>query len=307
MLPPIASYKTYYPLIRRAFGVLMVAWVLGLPACKPVTVPPSDTQSKSIVILYENDVHCNIDGYSKLRGLKDAILAADTAHVATVSCGDFLQGAIPGAYSDGAFIVELMQDVGYDAVTIGNHEFDYGMARMLELVPQIGSPVVVANLYAEGADKPLFSPYIIKSFGDKRVAFVGVTTPDAMHSEAYAFYDEQQQPVYTLRTNDVYTLVQSAVDQARAEGADYVIVLSHLGEAELHTGVNSHTMIAVTTGIDAVLDGHTHSVVPCEYVANKDGVPVPVTQTGTQFANYGHLWISTDGTISLGLYLTQNI
>lgn len=113
----------------------MAAWICLLPSCKKDKGEISAPEFKSIVILYENDVHCSIDGYTKLRGLRDAISAADTSYVAVVSAGDFLQGALAGAYSHGEFIVQLMGRVGYDALTIGNHEFDYGMERLLELIP----------------------------------------------------------------------------------------------------------------------------------------------------------------------------
>lgn len=288
--------------IRKISILLIVAaLVMLMPACKKGEGEVPTSKPKSIVILYENDAHCQISGYSKLCGLKEAILSADTSYVAVVSAGDFLQGALPGAYSHGEFIVQLMNRVGYDAVTIGNHEFDYGMERALELLPRLHTSVVCANLFAKDAPKPIFSPYVIKRYGDKRIAFVGVTTPDAMQSEAYAFFDENQHQVYDLRTEEVYSLVQEAVDNARAEGADYVIVLSHMGEAKLKTGVTSHAMIAATRGIDVVLDGHTHSVIPYDSVANLDGQLVPITQTGTQFAYYGHLWISTDGRMQLDL------
>ena len=93
------------------------------------TESPHNAQ-KSIVILYENDVHCAIDGYARLAGLRDAIAASDTAWVAVTSSGDFLNGALPGAISSGQYIVDIMRQVGYDAVTVGNHEFDFGMTRM---------------------------------------------------------------------------------------------------------------------------------------------------------------------------------
>lgn len=253
-----------------------------------------DVPLKSIVILYENDVHCAIDGYSKFVGLREAIESADTSYVGMVSCGDFLQGAVTGAISRGQYIVDIMKVVGYDAITIGNHEFDYGVPRMQELLPQIDCPVVATNLFEYGKDTPMYPGYVIRQYGNKKVAFVGTTTPESMRSESYSFFDRDGRQLYDLRTKEVYSLVQQATDKARSEGADYVVVLSHLGEIENLSGINSHALVAATNGIDVVLDGHSHSTIPCELVANKDGKMIPVTQTGTQFANVGKLWISKD-------------
>ena len=264
-------------------------------------------QSKSIVILYENDVHCAIDGYSQMCGLRDAMIASDTCHVAMVSAGDFLQGALSGAISHGQYIVDIMRAMEYDAVTLGNHEFDYGVPRMLEMVAQTGAPVVCANFFVCGGAAPIYQPYVIKQFGNKRIAFVGVTTPESMRSEGYAFVDGKGKKIYDLRTADVYRLVQQAADKARAEGADYVVVLSHLGEEVRSTGITSQGLVAATRGIDVVIDGHTHAVVPAASVANIDGKPIPVSQTGTQFANVGKLLITPDGHFSTSLIPASDI
>ena len=116
--------------------------------------PYSFDSKKSIVILYENDVHCNIDGYTKFVGLRDAIAHTDTSYVGMVGSGDYLQGALAGAISRGLYITDIMRNVGYDAITLGNHEFDYLMPRMLELLPKIGAPVVCTNLFEYGSSKP---------------------------------------------------------------------------------------------------------------------------------------------------------
>ena len=284
----------------------LAAFSLVMFACEREDVPDSGAD-KSIVVLYENDVHCAVDGYKRLAGLRDAIAASDTAWAATVSCGDYLQGGTAGALSRGQYIVDVMKTVGYDAVTLGNHEFDYGMPRMMELMPEIGTPVVCANLYKYGTSVALFSPYVIKQYGTRSVAFVGVTTPESMSGESYSFYDNDGNQTYDLRTDDVCNLVQAAVDEARGKGADFVVVLSHLGEEQPAIGITSHQLIAATRGIDAVLDGHSHSVIPHDEVANLDGKLVPVSQTGTQLANVGKLVIATDGSISTTLIPLEEI
>ena len=279
--------------MKRTRFFLLAVLPLLLLACEREEIPGGS--EKSIVILYENDVHCAIDGYTRLAGLRDAIAASDTAWAATVCCGDYVQGGSAGVLSRGQYIVDLMNAVGYDAVTLGNHEFDYGVDRMLELVPQIGAPVLCANLFKYGSSTPVFSSYTICEYGSRHVAFVGVTTPESMVGESYSFYDNDGNQLYDLRTDDVCNLVQASVNEARSKGADYVVVLSHLGEEQPALGITSHQLVAATRGIDIVLDGHSHSVIQRDNVPNLDGTYVPVTQTGTQFANVGKLVITPEG------------
>lgn len=265
-------------------------------SCKSThTTAYTHAKQKSIVILYENDVHCGIDGYSKMRGLADAIQQSDTSYVGIVSSGDFLQGALAGAYSRGQYIVDIMRHVGYDAITLGNHEFDYGAPRMFELLPQIGAPIVSSNFCEYDTRKPFYQPYVIKQYGQKRIAFVGVTTTETLRAEAYAFFDNNRKQLYDLCPSQLIQLVQKAIDQARAEGADYVVLLSHMGEQSSEDDLTSQDLVAATRGIDAVLDGHSHSIIPVNPVNNLDGKQIPVSQTGTQFENIGKLWISPDG------------
>ncbi len=292
--------------MKRFFYILLTVLSVLLISCEREDIPDKGLD-KSIVILYENDVHCSIDGYTRLAGLRDAIAASDTAWTTTVSCGDYLQGGNAGALSRGQYVVDVMKAVGYDAVTLGNHEFDYGADRMQELVPQIGAPVVCANLYEYGASEPCFASYTICDYGVRRVAFVGVTTPESMSGEKYSFFDKDGNQLYDLRTDDVCELVQIAVNEAREKGADYVVVLSHLGEEQPSLGITSHQLIAATRGIDVVLDGHSHSIIKRDEVANLDGKIVPVSQTGTQFANVGKLVITADGQISTTLIPIEDI
>ena len=116
--------------------------------------------TRSIVILYENDVHCAIDGYKNMQGLYNAIRQADTCDVAMVSCGDFLQGALAGALSQGKYVTDIMRVMSYDALTLGNHEFDYGVPRMMELLNELQKPVTSVNFYRTGAENAVYQPYV---------------------------------------------------------------------------------------------------------------------------------------------------
>lgn len=251
---------------------------------------------RSIVVLYDNDVHCAISGYPYMAGLRDEV--TDTAWCALVSAGDYLQGGTAGAISNGRYVAEIMRSMAYDALTIGNHEFDYGREAMNELLCFIGAPVTCCNLRHISDGRIVFSDYVMKKMGGRKVAFVGVTTPTAVLSERYAFTDSAGQFVYDLCQEVLCQRVQSAVDNARSQGADFVVLLSHMGVDVRSHAFSSTKIIAGTHGIDVVLDGHTHEVMTNGRVANKEGKEVLVAQTGTQFAYIGKLLIKPDGSIT---------
>ena len=289
--------------MKKVFS--LIALVMG---CMTIQAQSTlNSGKKSIVILYENDAHCGIDGYAKMAGLRDAISRSDTAYAACVCCGDFLQGNTSGAISKGQYIIDIIRHVGYDALTLGNHEFDYGIPRMKVLLGQLDAPIVCANLYEAGEPHSYYAPYVIHQYGDKRVAFVGVTTPETMILEGYAFYDTNGILLYDLNEKRFYQILQQAVDDARAEGADYVVVLSHVGETTQSMGFNSHLMVNKTRGIDVVLDGHSHEIFEDAKATNLDGKEITVTQTGTQFAYVGKLLITPDGRMTTKLIKGSDI
>lgn len=283
--------------------MLFVSAILAT-RCDDDKVAPRPKDTRSIVVIYDNDVHCAIDGYAKMAGYRDAIVDADTAWVATVSAGDFLQGGAVGALSKGQYVIDVMKAVGYDAVTLGNHEFDYKVPQMRYLMNQLpAGSVTCCNFYNASHDSLYYKDYVIKQMGSRKVAFVGITTPGTMISEAPAFYAADGiTKLYDLREADCVELVQHAVDQARAEGANFVILLAHLGEVHTgHTSIYTPTLLAKTHGIDAVLDGHTHSVIPQQSFPDINSSNVNETQTGTKFTHVGKLIITSDGKISTEL------
>lgn len=262
-------------------------------------------KEKSIVILHENDAHCALEGYAVFAGLRDAVAAADTAHVFAVSSGDFLQGGAMGTLSKGRYPVDVIRKVRYDVMVPGNHEFDYGMQRMQELCGpgRLGCPMVCANLMqldTSGKLPPqrLFPACRISRAGNKRIAWIGATTPQAIYSEAYAFYDGNGRQLYDLSEARLARVLQNSIDEARAQGADYVILLSHLGDRPCKdTDVNSRSIVAATHGIDVVLDGHNHALIPEDYIPDANGNAVLLVQCGSKFSHIGKLVIRPDGNI----------
>ncbi len=296
--------KTY----STFFLIFVTSW-LGMVSCcnnKDIVIRKLD---KSIVILHDNDVHCGIDnnGYSRIAGLRNAINASDTAQAIIVSSGDFIQGAMAGVLSQGSYIIDIMDQVGYSAVTIGNHEFDYKVPRQLELLNRLGPIVTCANFSDLKTGRQFYKPYIMTDVGENKIAFVGAVTPDTETFEFYAFYDSLGNKRYKLHANEVYNLIQNAVNDARGEGADYVLLLSHMGEKKALSEISSVDMIHNIYGVDAVLDGHTHSIIKDSLVSDKTGKMIHLTQTGTSFANIGRILIDKDGRITSDLIPTEQV
>ena len=274
--------------------VLCVLLVFGI---LPLTAGAAE-KSDDIVILYENDVHCEIEGYSKLAAMKNELLATHS-YVGVVSGGDFIQGNSYGAVSRGEYIVNLMNLVGYDAVALGNHEFDYHIPRLIELVDMMDMKPVCCNFQKIGEDGSYFEPYTIVSYGDVDIAYIGITTPTTISSSAPTQYkDENGNYIYTFNPDTLYDIVQSNIDSAKQAGAEYVIAVSHVGYADdaIYGDLTDvEDLIRNTDGFDVVLDAHSHSVIESMTVVDKGGDEVILTSTGTKFENIGKLTISSDG------------
>ncbi len=286
---------------QRMFAALAV--VCLLLAAMPFSALAAD---EAIVILYENDVHCAIEGYAKLSAMKQE-LAAEGKYVGVVSCGDYIQGSSLGAISQGEYIVNAMNMVGYDALALGNHEFDYRLERLQTLVEAMDTKPVCCNFQTLDASAPVFEPYRIVSYGDVDVAYVGVTTPDTLTSSSPSqFMDGTGAYIYTFHSTDLYDVVQQSIDAAKAEGADYVVALAHLGTEFVNQDWSAQALVQHTDGLDVVLDGHSHSVVESMTVADKSGDEVLISSTGTKFAHIGQLTIAADGTLSTTLIPTES-
>ncbi len=248
-----------------------------------------------IVILYENDVHCVIEGYSKLAAMKKELQESYT-HVGVVSGGDYIQGNSLGVISRGEYIVKLMNLVGYDAVALGNHEFDYRLERLAELTDMMDTKPVCCNFEKTGENTPYFEPYSIVSYGDVDVAYIGITTPTTISSSSPAqFKDENGNYIYNFHSTDLYDVVQDNIDSAHAQGADYIVALSHIGyaEDEIYGDIEDvETLIRNTSGFDVVLDAHSHSVIESQTIEDKNGNDVLLSSTGTKFEYIGKLTIS---------------
>ena len=283
---------------------LTAAMVLGAGA--PALA--AETPDQEIIILYTNDVHCGVTdniGYAGL-ALYEKQMKEETPYVALVDAGDAIQGAPIGTLSEGGDIVSIMNQVGYDFAIPGNHEFDYGMDRLLELSDQLNCGYYSCNFTDLRTGESVFEPYKIMDFGQVQVAFVGATTPESFtKSTPKYFQDDSGNYIYGFCEDEtgqaLYSRIQETVDEARTAGADYVILVGHLGNAGITPRWASQAVVANTDGIDAVIDGHSHETVASTTLKNKDGEDVLLTQTGTKLADIGKMTIGTDGTITAEL------
>ena len=272
-------------------------WKLSVP----------DRPDRPIVILFENDVHCAVDGYAKLVTLKEQ-QRWETPYVTTVSCGDFVQGDVIGSITEGESIIDIMNEVKYDVVTLGNHEFDFGMSQLFTLKDNLKASVVSANFCDFRTGELIFPPYQILRYGDVDIAFLGFTTTTTPTMVApHTFLDENKEIAYGFYRPTFYENAQTRIDQARAEGADYVVVLSHLGDMDRGEHASSISLINRTSGIDVVLDGHDHRVITDSLVLNREGEPVLLASTGLKFQHVGVLTLSVEGRFTSRLVPTTDV
>ena len=264
----------------------------------------SNKTQEDIIVLYTADVHCGLEagiGYAGVAAYKKS-MKAKTSNVALVDCGDAIQGETIGAVSKGSYIVDVMNKVGYDFFVMGNHEFDYGLDNTGELIGELNAKTLACNITYTGREGNKLSglkDYVIKQYGNVKVAFVGVTTPASIASATPGNFMEGGEFVYDFcGGNDntrLFNKVQETVDEARAEGADYVIAITHLGRDESKYGMYcSNNLATGTSGIDAIIDGAAHSEYSVK-MTNKADKSVILTSAGTKLSGIGCLTITASG------------
>ena len=281
--------------------VLCLAMVLSfaVPALATETTDPND-----IVILYTNDVHTYIDNplsYDVIAGVKTE-LEKQYNNVLLVDAGDHIQGTAYGSMDKGETIIKLMNAAGYDLATLGNHEFDYNMDGTMNVIELANFPYTSCNFYHEEAGvkgESVLPAYVTFTCGEQVIAFVGITTPESFTKSTPAYFqDENGNYIYGISGGEdgaaLYADVQAAIDAAKAEGATTVIALGHLGDDPASQPWTSVETIANVSGLNAFIDGHSHSSVEGSPVADKDGASVVLTQTGEYFDRIGMMVIDAE-------------
>ena len=303
---------------RRSFikaagaATALTAVSVGAPAAFAEETNCFFGDKADVTILYTNDVHTYIDNkspkptYAAIAALKKSI--EDTGRdVLLVDAGDHIQGTAYGSMDDGATIIELMNEAGYDLATPGNHEFDYGMARAKAVLREADFPYISCNWVDLRTGFNVLPSVKFFFVGGRKIAFVGVTTPETFtkSTPAYFMNDAQTQYIYDILGGEdgqkLYDAVQKAIDKAEFWGADTIIGLGHLGVDPSSSPWTSEEVIAHTHGFTAFIDGHSHTVMANKQVTDASGKAVTLTQTGSYFKNIGKMTVGADGTITTEL------
>lgn len=269
---------------------------LAVPVCAAETTTSTTKDlTGHIVILHTNDVHGGIAGYAKLAAAKESYTASG-AYTLLVDAGDYIQGDPTVSASQGKTAIELMNSTGYDAATVGNHEFDYGYANLKTISAQANFPILAANVQYNGATA-FDSHTIFTAANGKKIGVFGLETPET----ATKAHPAKIQGVTFVGGQDMMKLAQTEVDTLKAAGCDYVICLGHLGIDAESTGNRSIDVLNAVTGIDVFIDGHSHSTLDQIKAATNGTGKVGnayLTSTGTKLANVGVVDIAPDGTIT---------
>lgn len=268
------------------------------------------TESKGVVILHTNDVHCGFEADDSSFGVAD--LAAYKAHledegydVILVDAGDFVQGGVIGTLSDGEYPMQIMNELGYDVAVPGNHEFDYGMDTFFKLTGEAEFPYLSVNFTDLRTDEKPFQAYTIIDAEQYRIAFVGLTTPETLTSSRPSnFQDEDGNFIYGFLGGDdgtaLYTAVQNAIDAAYADGADYVFAIGHMGDYVYDDRWSSIAVFEHVSGLTGFIDGHSHSEIIGEGW-DKSGNDVWLTSTGTKLHTIGQITITPERQVNCEL------
>jgi len=262
-----------------------------------------EESSDDIIILHLNDVHCGVNdtiGYDGFLLYRDE-LSKKCPNIIAVDVGDHIQGGTLGSISEGSAIINIMNKIGFDVAILGNHEFDYGIEQLSKLGENITSKYVSANFCYKKNKTSIFNPYKIIEKGGKKIAFIGVLTP-LTFSKTYlsTLRDSNGEAIYDFLTDnnsqELYDRIQENVNKARNdEGADYVIILTHIGmDIEQYT---SNELLSKLENVDGVLDGHTHLIYNTTS-KDKNSKDVHISQTGTKLQSIGKLIIKNDGIIA---------
>ena len=302
---------------RRSF--LKAAGVTAAAASMAIGAPAASAcwlgDKSDVTILYTNDVHTYIDKqspkltYAAIADLKQCYQNAGK-DVLLVDAGDHVQGTAYGSMDEGASIIKLMNAAGYDVATPGNHEFDYGMDRAKAIMKEADFPYLSCNWVDLRTTLRVLPSVKVFVRGGRRIAFVGVTTPETFTKSTPAYFMDkaQRKYIYDIQGGEdgkkLYDAVQKAIDKAKLL-ADVVIGLGHLGVDPSSSPWTSEEVIAHTSGFDAFIDGHSHTVMENKQVQDASGKAVTLTQTGSYFANVGEMTIAADGTITTKLIPTH--
>ncbi len=283
--------------------ICIISFFLYENSLKNRNLKPTD----EIVLLFTNDAHCYLDqniGYAGIASYRNKIKEKNP-NVVLIDCGDAIQGEYIGTITKGKLIADIMNKTGYDLAICGNHEFDFGMDSLKSIIDNSKAKYLNCNITYSGNKTNALAQtasYTILTYGNTKIGFVGVTTPGSTNSSTPGFFQENGKFVYDFKSHnrgkDLFESVQTSVDSCLSKGSNYVVLISHLGVGTGYEPFTSTNLIANTTGIDVVIDGHSHSLIPYHIIKNKEGKEVVLTSAGEKIRNIGEVTISPNGITS---------
>ena len=294
----------YFKLQLLILLLYIIQTIISKPLNKKAEkeIRKTDELSDDIAIIHLNDVHCGVNDAIGYDGfvLYRRELQKKYKHVISIDVGDHIQGGALGSISEGEAIIRIMNKIQFNVSTLGNHEFDYGIQQLTKLGENITSKYICANFCYRKNKTHVYEPYKIIEVGKKKIGFIGVITP-LTFSKTYlsSIKDETGEPLYDFLVNngkqELYNKIQEYIDELRTKAkVDHVILLTHIGMyAEQYT---TDDLLSSLSGVDAVLDGHTHLVYNIT-LKDKDNKDIHITQTGTKLETIGQLIIKEDGSL----------
>ena len=280
-------------------------YIFCLPSSETEEIKLDIEKNNDIIILHTNDVHCGVQdniGYDGLMLYKKQLLKKYN-DVILVDSGDHIQGGTMGSITNGESIIEIMNKLEYEVVTLGNHEFDYGITQLETLDKLLNCSYISANYCYRKNKTSIYPPYKIIEKGNKKIGFIGVATPETLiKSYLVTLVDNSGQMIYDfLNKNNcqfLYERIQKHIEELQKENVDYIIILGHLGFGKFVSEENSSTeLLKNLKNVNALIDGHTHLVYSIT-TPDKEGKNIILVQTGTKLSNIGVLTIHENGTLS---------
>ena len=268
--------------MKKLLSLLLVLCLVLSLSCTAFAAGAEKPLDGKTVILHSNDVHGAIDLYAAMAALK-ADYEAQGAEVILADAGDYSQGTVYVSVNKGADAVTMMNATGYDVVTLGNHEFDYGYAQLAENMKAAKFQVLCADVL--GADgKTIYDANTIIEKGGVKIGFFGLETPEAQ-TKANPKLIQGLKFLAGAEGKELYDCAAAQVADLKAKGADLVVCLAHLGVDESSEPYTSYDLAKNVQGIDFIIDGHSHTVM----TAGPNGEAIQ--STGTAFANIGVITI----------------
>ena len=302
---------------KRLISFFTAIFLVLVSACSNQNVVENATAVKSepakltknVTLIVTSDIHAGVDDNWTVAGLyeKRKEYEAKGDYTLLIDNGDLLQGGLVSSVTKGVDLMDIANAVGFDIMTFGNHDFDYGMDQFLANSKMLKNPYISCNFNKNG--KLVFEPYVIKEFDGVKFAFIGINTPSTLVTSRPSFFqDKAGNFIYNFMEGNegknLYNRVQETIDEVKEKGADYVIAVAHIGEREDSGMYSYRKIISNTHGFDVFLDGHSHDT---DQVNMKDaeGKEVFRMGVGTKMNCIGVVTFTPAGTIEHEL-LTYN-